>query len=226
MVRVDHAVSHPLDRLQDRLRAAIRPGPGIAEPQGRQHVQQSGFRPAIVDADPDQHVLRGGLGILDDDVEVAVAVEDAGVDELVLELVPRPLAIRRHEVVVGIGRLGVLVEILHVRVSRRAVEVEVILFDVLAMVALAIGQPEQPLLENRVRAVPERQRETQDLVAVTDPRQPILAPAVGAGAGLIMGEIVPGVAVVAVVLPHRPPLPLAEIGAPEFPGARPLPGRL
>src|SRR5262245_39356142 len=127
MVRVDHPVSHTLDRLQDRLRAAIRPGPGITEPQGRQHVQQSGFKPAIVDADPDQHVFRGCLGILDDDVEIAVVVEDASVEELVLELVPRAPPIRRPEVSVGISRLGVLVQVLHVGVGRRVVEVEIVL---------------------------------------------------------------------------------------------------
>jgi len=33
-----------------------------------------------------------------------------------------------------------------------------------------------------------------------------------------MGEIVPGVAVIAVVLADRTPLPLAEVGAPFFPG--------
>ena len=33
-----------------------------------------------------------------------------------------------------------------------------------------------------------------------------------------MGEIVPGVAVLAVVLTDRPPLPLAEVGSPFLPG--------
>ena len=33
-----------------------------------------------------------------------------------------------------------------------------------------------------------------------------------------MGEIVPGVAVLAVVLADRAPLPLAEVGSPFFPG--------
>src|SRR5262245_52332395 len=100
---------------------------------------------------------------------------------------------------------------------------EVILLDVLAMVALAIGQPEQPLLEDGVLAVPERQRETQDLVAVADPGQVVLPPAVCAGARLIMGQIVPGVAGVAIILPHRLPLPLAEIGAPLAPWPMTLP---
>src|SRR5262245_28637814 len=86
------------------------------------------------------------------------------------------------------------------------------------MVALVIGQPEQPLLEDLVLAVPERQRKTQHLVVVADSRQPILSPAIRAGPCLIMREVIPGVAVVAVILPHRPPLPLAQVRAPFAPG--------
>ena len=61
----------------------------------------------------------------------------------------------------GIGRLRVLVEVLHVRVRRRAVEVEVVLLDVLAVIPLAVGQAEQPLLEDRILPVPQRQGEAQ-----------------------------------------------------------------
>ena len=78
---------------------------------------------------------------------------------------PRPRLVV-DQVVIGIGRLRVLVQILHVRVRRRAVEVEVVLLDVLAVVALAVGQPEQPLLEDRVAAVPQRQREAELLLVV------------------------------------------------------------
>jgi len=38
--------------------------------------------------------------------------------------------------------------------SRRAVEVEIVFLDVLAVIALAVGQAEQALLENGVVAVP------------------------------------------------------------------------
>src|SRR5690606_3165814 len=44
-----------------------------------------------------------------------------------------------------------------------------------------------------------------------------LAPPVGPGAGVIMREVVPGGAVLAVVLPNRPPRPLGEVGPPRPP---------
>ena len=47
----------------------------------------------------------------------------------------------------------------------------------------------------------------------------VLAPAVGAAARVVVGKVFPGIAVRAVVLPDRAPLPFAEIGAPFAPGA-------
>ena len=174
--------------------------------------------PRLHDADPDQHVIGRRLGVFDEDVEVAVVVEHAGVEQLVLGLVLAAAAVGRDEVVVRIGRLRILVQVLHVRVRRRRVEVEVVLLHVLAVVALAVGQAEGALLEDRIAAVPQRQREAQHLVVVADAAQAVLAPAVGARARLVVGEVVPGVAVVAVVLAHRAPLPLAQVGSPLLPG--------
>src|SRR5262249_37385334 len=114
----------------------------------------------------------------------------------------------------GVGALRVLVEVPHPRVRRRRVEIEVVLLHVLAVVALGVGEAEEALLEDRVLAVPQREREAEALLVVGDPAQPVLAPAVGAAARLVVGEIVPGIAVLAVVLAHRAPLALAEVRAP------------
>src|SRR5262249_10192137 len=117
----------------------------------------------------------------------------------------------------GEPALRVLVEVLHVRMRRRAVEVEVVFLHVLAVVALAIGQPEEPFLQDRITAVPEREREAEPLLAVGDSGQPVLTPAVGTGTSLVMREVGPRVPVLAVVLPDGAPLPLAEVRAPLLP---------
>ena len=101
--------------------------------------------------------------------------------------------------------------------GRRAVEVEVVLLHILAVVPLAVGQSEEPLLEDRIFPVPQGQREAEALLVVGDAGQPVFAPAVGARAGLIVGEEAPGIAVLAVVLADRSPLALAEVGAPFLP---------
>ena len=144
----------PLDLLQVRLfgrpvRRGNPPRPVVAEPQRRQEVQVGRVRSAVGRGDLHQDVVGRALGVLDEHVEVPVVVEDAGIEQLVLHVVARALAVRPYKVAVGIGRLRVLVEILHVRVGRRAIEVEVVLLHVLAVVALAVGQPEEPLLEDR-----------------------------------------------------------------------------
>ena len=165
---------------QARLRQLGPPGPRVAEPERRKQVDRRGLRSAVRDGDPDEAFLRSRLGVLDDDVEVAIVVEDAGVDELVLELPARAACVLRHQVVVRKRGLRVPVQPLHVRVGGRRIEVGVVLLHVLAVVAFGVTQAEEALLQNRIVAVPERQRETQALLEIGKAREPVLAPVVRA----------------------------------------------
>src|SRR5262245_13355158 len=54
-------------------------------------------------------------------------------------------------------------------------------------------------------------------MVVGDAQDAVLAPAVGARAGVVVGEIVPCHAVGGVVLTHCPPLAVGEIGPPSPP---------
>ena len=56
------------------------------------------------------------------------------------------------------------------------------------------------------------------LLVVGNAGDAVFAPAIRAGAGVIVGEEVPGVAVLAVVLAHGAPLPFTEIRPPLLPG--------
>ena len=141
-------------------------------------------------------VFRVRLGVLDEHVEIAVVVEDARVQKFVLELFARAAPVRFDQVAIGILPLRVLVQILHVRVRRRAVEIKVVFLDVLAVVAFAVGQAEQAFLQDRVAAIPQRQRKAEPLLVVGDAGQAIFTPAIGAGARLVVSEVVPGVAIV------------------------------
>ncbi len=130
--------------------------------------------------DADEDVFRALLRVLHEHVKVPVVVKDAGIEQLVLKLFPRASPVRFDQVPVGILPLRVLVEILHVRVGGRAVEVEVVLLDILAMVPLAVGEPEQALFQDRVPLVPQRQRKAQPLLVIAEAPEPVLAPPVGA----------------------------------------------
>ena len=137
---------------------------------------------------------------------------------------PAP-AVLRTQVLVRERALRVVVAPPVPGVARHGVEVPPVLLDVLAVVALAAGQPESALLEDRVAPVPQRQRQAQPLLDVAEPGQPVLAPPVGPGPGVVVRQVAPRLAVGAVVLPDRAPLPLAEVRTPQVPVAawrRPL----
>ena len=175
--------------------------------------------------DDDHDVVRCGLGVAHRDVEEPVAVEDAGVGEFELAIVAVARGVLAAQPVVGELRLRVAVQPAHPRVGGRAVDRPPVLLDVLAVVALAVGQPEVALLEHAVVAVPQRDREVQEAVAVADAAQAVLAPPVGALVRLLEGQVRPGVAVGGVVLAHRAPLPSGQVRTPQPPRARRL-GRL
>ena len=165
-----------------------------------------------------EDVFRARLRVLHEHVKVPVVVKGVRIEQFVLELFPRSTAVRVDQVAVGIFPLRVLVEVLHVRVGRRTVDVKVVLLDILAVVGFAVGQPEEALLQDWVPLVPQGQRKTEPLLFIADSPEPVLAPPVRSGACLVMGEIVPGVAVIAVVLADSPPLSLAEVRPPFLPG--------
>ena len=183
MIRGDASAGREPFRLPERRPiAAHQPGPQVAKPERRQDMKSGRLGAAIVDRELDEDVLGRFLRILDEHVEVAVLVEDPGIDQLILELASAPAPVPFHEVGIRERRLGILVQILHIRVRRRAIQVEVVLLDVLAVIALAVGEPEQSLLEDRVRAVPERQGEAEPLLLIGEAGQAVFAPAVGANA--------------------------------------------
>jgi hypothetical protein len=203
-------------RGERREVGAARPRPGVPEPQRGQDMQDGLVRPTVVRGDPQEQILRRGLRVLHDDVEIAVAVEDSGVEQFVFGVGPASRSVDGDQVRIGEFRLRVFVQHFRVGRGRCGVQVEVAFFDVLAVVSLGVGQPEQPLLQNWIGAVPQTDRQAQQLPVVAEPGQPVLAPPVGPGSRLIVGERGPGIAA-AVTLAHRAPLTLAEIRTPAAP---------
>ncbi len=204
-------VDRPAARLRLGLPQALAarpqaPGPRVAKPDRREQVQRGLLGPAVEGVDADQDVVGPRLRVLREDVEVPVVVEDAGVHQLELGVAPLAATVLLEQPRVRVFALRVLVERLHVGVRGRRIQVVVGLLDVFAVVALRAGQAEEPLLQDRIPAVPERDGEADVLVAVGDAHQPVFAPAVRARARMVVRERVPGRAVPAVVLANRSPL--------------------
>ncbi len=99
----------------------------------------------------------------------------------------------------------------------RGIQVKIFLLHVLGVIALVAVQPEEAFLEDGVAAIPERQREAKAAFAVGDAEQAILAPAIGAAAGVVVRQVIPAIAVGRIILAHRAPLALGEVRAPAFP---------
>src|ERR1051326_3509076 len=182
-------------RGDDRLRRVTAvPRPRVAEPELRDEVQRRALAAAVVRRHAHDERVLVRLGDLDLDVEVAVVVERAGVDQLVLRL----------------GRAARAVAL-------DQVDVEVTLLHVLAVVPLGRHEAEVALLENRIALVPERHRPAEDLVAIRESGDAVLAPAIGLEAREVVREKAPGVAVRAVVLAHGAPGAVREVRAPLAP---------
>src|SRR5262249_9751220 len=85
------------------------------------------------------------------------------------------------------------------------------------MIALVVGESEEALFQDWIALVPESQCKAESLLVIRNAAQPILAPSIGARAGVVVWKVVPSVAIVAVVLAHRPPLAFAKIRSPLLP---------
>ena len=191
-----------------------------------QNVEGRFLRAAVAHVDPHQDVGRVGLRVVDLDDPVAVIVEDTGVEQLVLAIEFGAACVLLDEVLVRERGLRVVVAPAQPGTAGQRVEVPPVVLGVLAVIAFLVGQPEHPLLEDRVDAVPQGEAEAHPSEHVAQARHPVLVPAEGAGPGVVVRERVPGVPVRAVVLADRAPRPLGEIRAPLIPRARLAPAVL
>src|SRR5882724_1715791 len=196
----------------------VAPRPGVSEPELREDVDGRRFWASVADRNLQQNVLRRRLCVLDEHIEVPVLIEDARVDQLAFGILSGANAVLLDQLSIGKCSLRVLVEHLQVRMRRCRIKVVIEFLDVFAMIGLAVGEAEETFLENRVLAVPERDRQTQALLIVAQARDPILAPAICATTRMIVAEVLPRVAAARIVFTHRSPLTFAEIRPPAAPG--------
>jgi hypothetical protein len=103
----------------------------------------------------DENVFRRRLAILGENIKILIIVEDPRVDQLALRFLTRAGSIGANQIIIGKGLLRIFVEISAVRVSRRRIEIEIVLLYVLTVIAFAIGEAEGAFLQDRITAVPQ-----------------------------------------------------------------------
>ena len=158
-------------------------------------MERSVFGSAIEGFDLNANIFRSSLRVLDEDVEVSVLIEDTSVQQLVFEPVSRSSLVLFDQITVRKLGLRILVEILHVAVRRRIVEIEVILFDVFTVIALRRNQPERSFLKNGIALVPKTKSKHEQLVAVANSCEAVFSPSISAASSLTVGKKLPGVSV-------------------------------
>ncbi len=125
------------------------PRPRVAQRELRDQPDRRRVGTAVVHRDEHERVVRPGLRVLHEHVEVAVVVKGVAVDQVELGLVLAARLVLRDEFRIGEFSLRILVQHLLVRVARRGVEVPVHLLHILAVIAFAVRETEQTLLEDR-----------------------------------------------------------------------------
>src|SRR5688500_15574913 len=101
--------------------------------------------------------------------------------------------------------------------GRRRVEVIVQLFYVFAVVAFAVREAEEPLFEDRIFFIPEREGEAEPLLAIAESSETVFAPTICAAAGVFVRKIFPGIAMRGVIFAHRAPLAFRKVRTPPAP---------
>ena len=117
-------------------------------------MQFRGLRSTIVRCDADQDVFSGSLRIFDKHIEIPVLFEHAGIEQFEFPRFPAPGAILPHQPFIWISGVRIFIQILHVGVRWRAVEIVVALLHILAVVAFIASESEQPFFKDRIVAVP------------------------------------------------------------------------
>ena len=117
--------------------------------------RMSGSGPAFVTWTDISTSPRIGLGVVHLDDPVPVAVEGSGVQQLVLRIEFAAAPVLLAQILVRKGSLRIVVAPPVPGVAGHGVEVPPVLLDVLAVVGLGAGQPEDALLEDRVAPVPQ-----------------------------------------------------------------------
>jgi hypothetical protein len=97
---------------------------------------------AVNHGDLDQDVLLVRLGIFNKHIEVAVLLENPGIQKFIFEVEKAAPGVLIYQIPIRKLGLGVFVEHFHIAVGRGAVEVEVIFLDILPVVSLGTGKPE------------------------------------------------------------------------------------
>ena len=71
-------------------------------------MQLGHLRAAVVDADLNEDILGGFLGVFDENIEVAIVIKDSAVKQVIFRIGTATAAVGSYQIVVGECRCGYL----------------------------------------------------------------------------------------------------------------------
>ena len=84
------------------------------------------------------------------------------------------------------------------------------------MVAFGVAEAEEAFFEDGILPVPEGYSEAEVLEEVGDAPEAVLAPEIGSAVCLVIGELMSGIAIGAIIFSNCSPLSCAQIRSPLF----------
>src|SRR5437763_9132413 len=108
-------------------------------------MQSGWLRPAIVNRHTDQHIFGIRLRVLYKNIEVPILIKQPRIEKFIFQIFPRSLSVFIHQLALWELLLWILVQVLHVRMGRGAIEIEVLFLHILAMVSCTIGEAKESL---------------------------------------------------------------------------------
>src|ERR1700722_15035448 len=108
-------------------------------------MQRSWCISSIEHFDFDAGILRGSLGILNENVEIFTLVENTRINEFIFGIKWGSSPIFFFEFLIRKFLLRIFVEVFHVGMGRCRIEVVITFLDIFAMVAFPSIQSKQPL---------------------------------------------------------------------------------
>src|SRR6516165_3521411 len=170
-------------------------------------MNRSGIGSAIDRRDAAEDVFGVCLGVFDEHIEIPVAKKDVtqSIEQFEFTFGLRAAPIDLNEFVIRVSDLWILIKHHHVRMGRRAVEKKIVLFYILAVISLLIGQTEHPLFKDAILFIPQCHGQADMLLVIAKSTNAVFVPAIGSVAGMVMRKIVPCITVCAVVFVHGSP---------------------
>ena len=195
----------------------VAPAPGVAQPERGQQGERRRIRTTVNNADPNRDVIRGGLRVFDEDIEIATLIKDTRINQLEFRLITPTPAVLLEQALIGKTLLRILVKPPHEAMGGGIGEMVIVIFNIFAVVPLFISQTKRPLFQNGVLAIPKGKRKAKTTLVIANAQQAIFAPAINTRVRMIVGERSPGIAISRIVFTHSAPLALWQIAAPTPP---------